>query len=544
MKLAAWSHHLVQHPDKEFVRYIMEGLCFGFRLGFDHVRYSCVRARGNMASTRQDSNLVSSYLDEERSLGRVIGPLDIEAFPIVQCSPMGLVPKGSSGKWRLIVDLSSPEGSSVNDGIDPTLCSLEYVTVDVVAKVAVQLGKGAFLSKVDIRSAYRTIPVHPDDRFLLGMCWEGRLFVDTVLPFGLRSAPKIFTAVADAVEWIARANGVGHLFHYLDDFLLVSEPSVHVGLPQLSTLLRIFDTLGLPVAEEKLEGPSTVVTFLGIEVDTVAMELRLPQRKVSELKILVKEWLGRHSCRKKELQSLVGKLQHACRVVKPGRSFLQRVIELLAAVKRDFHHVRLNASFRSDLVWWDTFLEGWNETSFLTDRRDEHSARFQLYSDASGGFGCGAHWNSEWLQFEWPEGWGGRNITLKEIVPVVFACATWGSSWRGALVTAHIDNTAAVAILNSGYSKEGQIMHLVRCLFFIMAHFQFSLVARHIPGSQNKLADAISRNNLQSFLSQSQEANPVPAIIHEALVQLLITAQPDWTSPSWSRFFRSCLQQD
>ena len=68
---------------------------------------------------------------------------------------------------------------------------------------------------------------------------------------------------------------------------------------------------------------------------------------------MVKEWLGRHSCRKKELQSLVGKLQHACRVVKPGRSFLRRVIELLAAVKRDFHHVRLNASFRSDLVWWD-----------------------------------------------------------------------------------------------------------------------------------------------------------------------------------------------
>ena len=61
----------------------MEGLCFGFRLGFDHGRMVCVRARGNMASTRQGSNLISSYLDEERSLGRVIGPLDIEAFPMV-----------------------------------------------------------------------------------------------------------------------------------------------------------------------------------------------------------------------------------------------------------------------------------------------------------------------------------------------------------------------------------------------------------------------------------------------------------------------------
>ena len=151
-------------------------------------------------------------------------------------------------------------------------------------------------------------------------------------------------------------------------------------------------------------------------------------------------------------------------MVKSGRSFLRRVIELLAAVKRDFHHIRLNASFRSDLVWWDTFLEGWNGTSCLTDRRGEHSALFQLYSDASGGFECGAHWNREWLQFEWPEGWGGRNITLKEIVPVVFACATWGSSWRGALVTAYIDNTAAVTILNSGYSKEGQIIYIYNAL--------------------------------------------------------------------------------
>ena len=94
-----------------------------------------------------------------------------------------------------------------------------------------------------------------------------------------------------------------------------------------------------------------MVTFLGIELDKVVMEWCLLQRKVSELKSSMKEWLGRRLCRKKELQSLVRKLQHACRVVKPGRSFPAAVIELLAAVKRDFHQVRLNASFRSDLVW-------------------------------------------------------------------------------------------------------------------------------------------------------------------------------------------------
>ena len=86
MKQAAWSHHLVRHPGKAFVHYNMEGLWFGFRLGFNYIHYSCVRASGNMASTCQDIDLVSTYLDKERSLGRVVGPLDIEAFPSVQCS--------------------------------------------------------------------------------------------------------------------------------------------------------------------------------------------------------------------------------------------------------------------------------------------------------------------------------------------------------------------------------------------------------------------------------------------------------------------------
>ena len=49
------------------------------------------------------------------------------------------------------------------------------------------------LAKVDIRSVYRIVPVHPEDRLLLGMMWEQALYVDTALPFGLRSAPKIFT---------------------------------------------------------------------------------------------------------------------------------------------------------------------------------------------------------------------------------------------------------------------------------------------------------------------------------------------------------------
>ena len=131
-----------------------------------------------------------------------LGPFDPASLPSVQTSRFGVIPKNTPGKWRLILDLSDPEGYSVNDGIDPDLCSLSYVSVDEAARAAAKLGRGALLAKVDIKSAYRIVPVHPEDRLLLEMLWEGALYMDATLPFGLRSAPKIFNVLADVVEWI------------------------------------------------------------------------------------------------------------------------------------------------------------------------------------------------------------------------------------------------------------------------------------------------------------------------------------------------------
>ena len=85
-------------------------------------------------------------------------------------NPFGVIPKKSKpAKWRLIVDLSSPHGPSVNDGVDKDLCSLSYVSIDHVVDGILRLGRGSLMAKVDIKQAYRTIPVHPDDRLLLAM---------------------------------------------------------------------------------------------------------------------------------------------------------------------------------------------------------------------------------------------------------------------------------------------------------------------------------------------------------------------------------------
>ncbi len=304
LKWRDWNFCLLNHPDQRLATFVTAGIRDGFRLGFDYQsRPSCRSASRNMSSAREHPLVISEYLAKECAEGRVIGPLDPAVLPSVHVSPFGVRPKGNTGKWRLILDLSAPIGRSINDGIGSSLSSLSYVSVDDAAQAIVQKGRGAILAKVDIRSAYRVVPVHPDDRWMLGMKWENQLFIDTALPFGLRSAPKIFTAVADAIEWIVRNEGVEFLFHYLDDFLVVGSSASNECAASLDILLTMFARLGVPVATEKLEA----LTFLGIELDSRAMLMRLPRSKIQELQDLLREWNPKRSCTKRELRSLAGK---------------------------------------------------------------------------------------------------------------------------------------------------------------------------------------------------------------------------------------------
>ena len=366
LRPAQWEEALVGHPDREFAAYVIRGLREGFRVGYKYGSHALTPASRNMQSARQNRQVVEEYLGKEVAEGQVVGPLIPTSVAGVQVSPLRVIPKSHQpGKWRLIVDLSAPEGHSVNDGIDRKLCSLTYVSVDEVAAVVQKLGRGTQLAKMDVQAAYWNVPVHLDDRLLLGMKQEGQLFVDTALPFGLRSAPKIFTAVADALQWVVRSRGVRYTAHYLDDFIVVGAPGSDECAKGLDLLLDACRELGVPIAEHKVEGPVTRITFLGIEIDMVAMELRLLQDKLQCLAALVSDWRSRRSCRRQELESLIGHLSHACKVVRPGRRFLRGMIELLAVVRKCHHHVHLNTAFRADLEWWHAFLTPWNGVSVL-----------------------------------------------------------------------------------------------------------------------------------------------------------------------------------
>ena len=531
--LAAWEAALARHPDRDFAAYICSGIRLGFRIGF--VRgHSLKSASANMFSSVQHPDIIQEYISKELDLGRMLGPLDPTCNTTVHINRFGVVPKGhNTGKWRLITDLSYPPGHSVNDGIDPELCSLHYTSVDDVATVAVELGQGALMTKVDIEAAYRLVPVHPHDRPLLGMVWKGQIFADPMLPFGLRSAPKIFNAIADALEWYLKSRGIAHVFHYLDDFTIVGSPSSDECMRALSVMQQACVELGIPLAEHKTEGPATRITFLGIMIDTTAGQLSLPPEKLARVQSLLADWGDRKSCSKKELESLIGTLNHACKVICPGRSFLRRMIDLLKRYKMAHHQIRLNREFRSDLRWWTNFIVPWNGVSYLSAGPTSEFA-----SDASGSWGCGAHTTDSWFQIRWDEQSLPFSITINELLPIMVAAAVWGTRWRAQKVLCHCDNQAVVAVLNSRSSKQPQLMHMLRCLFFVEASYGFELFASYIPTKANDLADDLSRNNLSSFLSKVPALKGSQVKIPTQLLEILVDTSGDWTSQTWTRRFR------
>ena len=134
------------------------------------------------------------------------------------------------------------------------------------------------------------------------------------------------------------------------------------------------------------------------------------------------------------------------------------------------------------------------------------------------------------------------NITAKELFPILVALAIWGRSWRGKVVRCRCDNAAVVAIVQSGTSKDELVMHLMRCLSYVMAWNSLYVRAEHIAGVSN-VADSLSRNNVASFRRQVPAARQAPVPVPGALLQVLLQLDPaaDWTSMNWTAALTSTL---
>ena len=467
---------LVNHPNRELVNFIISGFTFGFRLGVQNSNF--ISSSKNNKSSYDHADKVDEAILKELNRGHTIGPFDHPPLANFHCSPLGAAPK-KDGTIRVILDLSSPLGYSVNDAIDRDDYSVSYSSFDDAVNLVRKLGPNCFMAKLDIKHAFRLCPVHPDDWHLLGYKWGERFYFDVVLPFGGRSSPFIFNTFADLLQWILVIIFlIINLLHYLDDFF-TAERLIHDCLGNIDLIKDVFSQLGVPLAPDKLVGPSQVLTYLGIEIDSVNSQIRLPTNKLSELLSSLSVWKDRKKCTKKELLSLIGGLSFACKVVKCGRIFLRRLIDLSTTVHRLHHHISINSEARKDIQWWVEFLPSWNGIELFQDEFVS-SDDIELFTDASG-FGLGGYFNGQWFSIPF-NNTNSYSIGFLELLAIVITVFCWGDSWHNKQITLFTDNESIVHVWSTGSCKSANIMTLVRLLFFFTAKRNINLMLRHIPG--------------------------------------------------------------
>ena len=491
-RLAFW----LEGYDTQKKLFLLEGFKNGFKIGFQGSVNNAIP--NNLKSASEMPNLVSEHIQKELLAGRIAGPFVSPPFTKFQCSPVGLVEKKDSGKFRMIHHLSYPEGSSVNDQIDPGWTAVQYATISDAIELVVNLCPQAFMSKTDVKSAFRVIPLHPDVRHLFVFHWEDYFYVDLALPMGCSSSCQIFEALSTAVEWIAKEKLHIKLVHILDDFFLTSV-SKQVGIFQLKTFLDMCRDIGLPMAPEKTFQPDTVMTFVGYEIDTLKGEVRLPLDKLKKCTAEINIMISKQKATLREIQSIVGLLNFACAVVLPGRAFLRRMIDLTLNLKAPYHHTRLTLEAKADLLTWLTFLSNFNGKSIFPENSVTSTHDIHLFTDASGTIGYGAIFGKDWFNGKWSDWWIQQSIALKELYPIVLAVETWGHMLCNKRLILHTDNSALVPIITNQTSKNPLIMILVRRLVLKCLSCNIILSAEHIAGAKNSIADALSRFQMERF---------------------------------------------
>ena len=453
------------------------------------------------------------------SLGRIAGPFDSPPFPNLQCSPIGLVPKHEPNSFRLIHHLSFPSGESINDFIAKCDCAVRYTSFDQAVGMVMEAGHGAWMAKSDIKSAFRLLPVSPTDYELLGFRFNGEYYYDKCLPMGCSISCSLFETFSTFLEFkVRQLTQSEFITHYLDDFMFVGSSAPGCG-SLLQAFKGICSALGVPIALEKTTRPSQSIIFLGLEIDSVEQQVRVPANKVQALCTLVQTTLRKTKVTLRQIQSLIGSLNFVCRAIAPGRAFTRRLIGLTKGVQNPHHKVRISSGAKLDLLAWLEFLNHFNGVSPFRQWGWEHNDTISLFTDAAASIGFGGYFEGHWFQGRWPSAFldNPPSIAFLEFYPLVVSVHCWGHWLANRKVLFRTDNSAVVHIINSQSSRCDKIMQLVRNFVCRCLMHNIWFRAVHVPGVLNDIADSLSRFQIERFRMLAPGADPIMTQIPENL---------------------------
>ncbi len=375
------------------------------------------------------------------------------------------------------------------------------------------VGRSAWLAKVDITSAFKVMSIHPYFWYSFGIRWRGRFYFSIRLTFGCRSSPNIFDMLSEAICWILANNySVPHLIHLLDDFLIISPPDA-IPAKNITTVQIIFTELGVPIAQEKSLGPTQFIEFLGINLDS-RLQASLPKEKIDRIILVASSFAEGHNCSKRDLLSLLGHFNFAMRIIPQGHPFISHLLALASSVHAfRTDQIIINQACHNEISLWITFLKQWNGlTFFFTAIWSFSPTTFnclltQPHPSVSGDItkGIGSRLHGPPQMRDSPQ-----SSALFKLYPLVIAAFLWGKNLTSSSILVHCDNEATVHCINKGRSHSLALMPLLRHLIWISTCDQFIITAKHIPGSKNQIADSLSHFMFQKFRALAPEADPSP----------------------------------
>ena len=518
-------------PDDDDANFVVSGFRRGFQLGYEGPKIS--RNCNNSTLANANPLAVAQKLQSEIKLGRIAGPYPKPPFTPFICNPLSLREKSEKGKYRLLHDLSYPHNElSVNANIPEDYAKVKYATVrDAITLISKY--KSPFLAKSDIAEAYRIVPLRKEDYWLTGMKFKGEYYYDKCLVMGARSSCHIFEKVSSALARIlATTYRVTEVVKVLDDFLFIgnSRKECRYALECFRSLCR---RLGVPLAEKKTEGPTTKLTFLGVQIDTVRAEAAIPQEKVDRYRETEKNALKEPQITLKELKSLLGKLQHTCCVILAGRCFLRRLYNLTIGHTQPKAKIYLPPWAKEDLELWLRFLQEHNGRNLYLFLPASPGDTLHIHTDSAlGGYG-GTHQN-HYITGTFPAQFRSLNIAVLELYPIVVLLTILAPSLANHRVTAHTDNQALVFVINDKTSKDPKIMHLLRPLVLTLLKHNICLVSLHIPGKNNTVCDTLSRRQVSQAFLEQHGLDPRPLPVPQSLLpeNLLPCATTSCTPPT------------
>lgn len=483
-----WERAKTGHPDDDWV---VDLVRFGFPLQF-HEEFDSIHGKEfpNHASGANYPEHIGAYIRTEIDNETLLGPFRKKPFSRMNVAPIMTRPKADGYKRRVIVDYTYPEGSGINAMIRKNELfgvplSHSLPTVAQALHVIRQKQFQVKLATIDLERAYRNFKTDPYDWPLTTIAFEGQYYVDTGLPFGSRTSSLYVQRIAEFIMRALHTKGI-YMSMYLDDGLIISDH----GQDHDAVLMEVIDvirSLGLPLAWDKIQSPSNICTFLGIEIDLVTRRTKIPMKKLVAFRETLREVKGKSMITRAQLQSIIGSVNHVAKCVWGARLFMNRLLSCLRECSERFVHV--DAEILADLEWFDKFMIRYNGCNIIPGTH----VFAHIYVDSCLVGAAGLCDNRCYMYKYSHRISSSFHITQLEALNCLMAVRAFTGNVTGKTIQIHCDNLATVMTFSNSRGRDHVLNAIARALWYHAASRDLDLRFVHISGEDIPIVDALSR---------------------------------------------------